>query len=112
MPWTIRRTWDSVAETRNWARTRTWETTALRELAGEEGEKHESMGICGNAEQEPGIVAAAETRGGSDIAAGGMQSRESRRRDLPEAISVPDLIAVTACLSVRLRIGLGWCLRC
>lgn len=106
------RTWDSVVEMRNWARTRTWETTALMVLAGEEGEKRESMETCGNVEQEPGIVAAAETRGGSGTVVGETQSRESRRKGLPEAISVPDLISVMACLSARLRTELGWCLQC
>lgn len=85
----------------------------MRELVDEEEEKRESMEICDNVEQEPDIAAAAaEMRGASGTVAGGMQSRESRRRDLPGAISVPDLIVVTACLSVRLRIELGWFLQC
>lgn len=107
----MRRTLGSVVKMRNWARTLTWEITALRELVGGEGEKRGSMEICGNAEQEPDI-AAAETRGASGTVAGAMQSRGSRRRGFPGAISVPDLIAVTACLSVRLRIELGWFLQC
>lgn len=99
----MRRTLGNVVGTRNWTRIRTWETTALRGgLVGEEGEKRVSTEICGSVEQEPGI-AAAGTRGAGGTAVGETQSRESRRRDLPAEISVPDLIAATACLSVRLR---------
>lgn len=109
----MRRTLGSVVKMRNWVRTLTWEIAALRELVGGEGEKRGSMEICGNAEQEPDTAAAAaETKGASGTVAGAMQSRESRRRDFPGAISVPDLIAVTACLFVRLRIELGWFLQC
>lgn len=80
----------------NWAHTRTSETEASRVLVGEEEEKRGNMVICDSAGQEPDI-AVVETRCANDTAAENLQSMENRRMGSPGVISVPGLIAVTAC---------------